>query len=267
MQDSSKVLMGSTASSDRNASEVFASDPATFLAGLAVRRKSDSTLSVAKADGEWAGVSLGRSLSNHKKTAVLRCGLSVPMLAELKRARCTVTISSYANLVSGTPDTLAVAGVTFTAQSSAVTLGQATFRAATSNNATATSLAAQINAHATASALVIAVASNATVKIYAKSGGAAGNDIAVAYTDNDTNVGITIAGLSGGKLDLGSDSPADINYATHGSAVYVNDSTGKADISDLGTVSGAIYKEAPLTGIDEDGNSVGAVLVDMVGGL
>ena len=38
-----------------------------------------------------------------------------------------VTISSYANLASGTADTLAVAGVTFTAQAGAATLGAATF--------------------------------------------------------------------------------------------------------------------------------------------
>lgn len=112
----------------------------------------------------------------------------------------TVTITSYANLVSGTDDTLAVAGVTFTAQAGAATLGEATFQAATDNDTTAASLAAQINAHATASALVEAEAAGAVVTITAKRAGAAGNDIAVAYTDNDTNVGLTLGGLSGGKL-------------------------------------------------------------------
>jgi hypothetical protein len=97
-----------------------------------------------------------------------------------------------------------VAGVSFTAQAGAATLGAATFQAATSNEATATSLAAQINAHATTSALVEATVDGAVVTITAIEAGADGNDIAVAYTDNDTNVGATLAGLSGGNLSGGS---------------------------------------------------------------
>lgn len=117
------------------------------------------------------------------------------------QAQGTATISSYANLLTTTPDTIAVAGVTFTAQSGAVNLGDATFRAATSNDATATSLAAQINAHPVASLHVIATALAAVVTIKAVDAGSAGNDIAVAYTDVGTaSVGITLAGLTGGKL-------------------------------------------------------------------
>lgn len=119
---------------------------------------------------------------------------------EADQAEGAFTVSSYANLVSGTPDTVTVAGVAFTAQSGAATLGTATFRAATSNDATATSLAAQINAHATTSALVVATAQGAVVTVQAKLAGSAGNDITASYTDNDTNVGGSWAGLSGGKL-------------------------------------------------------------------
>jgi len=268
-QDSTKVLFGSTISSDRAPTQVIDSDPATYKEGLAVRLKSDSTLSLVKADGEWLGVSLGKSLSNIKATAVLKVGRGVPVQAELKRARGTVTITSFANLVSGTPDTLSVGGVSFAAQSGAVTPGQATFRAATSNNATAASLAAQINAHATAGALVVATVSGAVVTIWGISGGTAGNNVAVAYTDNDTNVGLTLAGLSGGKIANGSDTYSDIDYATLGSLVYINDSTGKADVAALGTVSNAVYRSAPLQGQFDDitASSVPAVLVDMVGGL
>lgn len=112
----------------------------------------------------------------------------------------TVTISSYANLVSGTDDVVTVAGVAFTAQTGAATLGDATFQAATSNDATAISLAAQINAHATTSALVEAEAASGVVTITAIEAGAAGNEIALSYTDNDTNVGASVSGanLSGG---------------------------------------------------------------------
>jgi len=116
----------------------------------------------------------------------------------------TITISSYANLVSGTDDSITIEGVTFTAQEGAATPGATTFQAATSNDATATSLAAQINAHATIGDLVSAVAVGAVVTLTALADNAwDGNDIDVSYTDNDTNVGITLAGLSGGKLSGG----------------------------------------------------------------
>jgi hypothetical protein len=121
-------------------------------------------------------------------------------------ARGDVTISSYSNLVSGTDDTVTVGATVFTAQVGSVTPGGATFQAATSNNATATSLASQINAHATAGALVEAWAVEAIVYIRALSGGTAGNAIALAYTDNDANVGATVsaATLLGGAA-LGED--------------------------------------------------------------
>lgn len=121
----------------------------------------------------------------------------------LAQADGVVTVTSYANLVSGTDDTVTVAGVTFTAQAGAATLGDATFQAATSNDATAASLAAQINAHDDASALVIATVVGAIVTIKAKDSGSAGNEIDLSYDDNDTNVGITISGVTGGNLDGG----------------------------------------------------------------
>src|SRR5690606_24732818 len=64
------------------------------------------------------------------------------------QASGTVTISSYANLVDAGDDEITVGSVTFVASASAVTAGDATFQAATSDEATAASLAAQINAHA-----------------------------------------------------------------------------------------------------------------------
>ena len=115
----------------------------------------------------------------------------------------TVTISSYANLVSGTDDVITVGGVAFTAQTGAVTEGDATFQAATSNTATAASLAAQINAHATVGALVTAEADSGVVTITANESGWAGNDIGLTYTDNDTNVGAILTGLVANKLSGG----------------------------------------------------------------
>lgn len=105
-----------------------------------------------------------------------------------------VTITSFTNLVSGTDDSITVGATVFTAQAGAATVGTATFQAATSNALTAESLAIQINGHATAGALVEAVADGATVRLRAVNGGTSGNSIALAYTDNDTNVGATVSG-------------------------------------------------------------------------
>lgn len=116
------------------------------------------------------------------------------------KASGTVTITSYANLVSGTDDVVTIGATAFTAQTGAATLGTATFQAATDNNTTAQSLVDQINAHAVAGALVVASRSGAIVTIEALSAGSEGNAIVLGYTDNDTNVGATKSGttLSGG---------------------------------------------------------------------
>ena len=50
------------------------------VAGLAVRLKSDDTLSVTKADVELLGISVGKDLSDLGRTAVCRAGLDVPIL-------------------------------------------------------------------------------------------------------------------------------------------------------------------------------------------
>ncbi len=122
---------------------------------------------------------------------------------EETQATGTVTISNYANLLITAADTVTVAGVAFAAQAGAATLGTATFQAATGNNETAISLAAQINAHATTSALVTAVATTGAVLITAIEAGSDGNDIAVSYTDNGAEIGAVLSGLVGGKLSGG----------------------------------------------------------------
>lgn len=79
MHSSSTVYMGSTQSKIKDVDNM-AGDPATFQAGLCVHLKSDGTLSLASADGSKLGISLGRSLSIHKRTAICRKGLRVPVL-------------------------------------------------------------------------------------------------------------------------------------------------------------------------------------------
>jgi hypothetical protein len=225
-------------------------------------------LTVAKGSNQWVGISLGKSLSDIKKTSVLRAGSDVPLLLSLPKAYASVTVTSYANLVSGTPDSITVGATVFTAQAGAVTPGGATFQAATSNDATATSLAAQINAHATASTLVKASASSAVVTIAALSGGTAGNAIAIVYTNNDANVGATLANGTGGHLNSGSDDADDITYATKGSKAYIDDATGMATANQPGsTISDATYVSGVLTGVTESDTTSPACMVDIIGGL
>lgn len=122
------------------------------------------------------------------------------------KATGTFTVTSYANLVSGTDDSVTIDGVVFTAQAGAAVLGETTFQAATSNDATAASLAAQINGHAATAAKVVATVVGAAVTLTAVDYYSTGN-YAINYTDNDTNVGITKSGtaMTGGDgLSAGS---------------------------------------------------------------
>lgn len=78
MHNANQVLMGSTDSSDKSATN-YAADPADFPAGTAVRLASDGSLSVDSGDGQFLGVSLGESLSKTEKLSVCRSGLGVPL--------------------------------------------------------------------------------------------------------------------------------------------------------------------------------------------
>jgi hypothetical protein len=114
-------------------------------------------------------------------------------ITAISNEQACVTITSFANLVSGTADAVVVQGITFTAQAAAVCTGCATFQAATTNAATATSLAAQINAHACICCLVTATVACCTiVNILAD---AATTTLAASYTNNDCNVGATVTAV------------------------------------------------------------------------
>jgi hypothetical protein len=267
--DATKVVLGNISSSSKEISE-FLGSPVTYKAGLAIRLKSDDTISLLKADGQWLGVSVGKGLSDStKSTGIARDGLKVPVLLKLKQAYGTVEITSFANLVSGTDDVITVGATAFTFQAGAATPGQATAQAASSNAATATSLAAQINAHATAGALVTAYAVGAIVTIISKTEGAAGNEtIALTYTDNDTNVGLTIDDVVADELAGGSDDYEDIDYVAIAGKAYFDDVSGKVGPLTYGvTISDATFVSGVLTGIQEDGTLAPVALVDMPGGL
>lgn len=102
-----------------------------------------------------------------------------------------ITISSYADLISGTVDTFTIAGTVFSAQSGAASLGDATFQATTDNDTTAVSLSAQINGHATVSELVTASIVDNVVTIIAD---ASSYDMpSLVYSDNDSNSGASVS--------------------------------------------------------------------------
>jgi hypothetical protein len=138
-----------------------------------------------------------------------------------------VVITSFANLIDGTDDTVTIGATAFTAQSGAATPGDATFQAATSNEATATSLAAQINAHATAGALVRANAFGAMVRLRALAGGTAGNSVVLTYQQLGTGIGATVTGS--GTLEGGT-----------ASATYEDDREAICEIIKDSTVAGCV---------------------------
>lgn len=267
MHSASRVQLGQVPSSAKRIG-TFNSDPGTYLAGLAVRQSSVAgALTLLKSAGQLLGVSVGASLSDTKKTSVVFDGLDVPMRAHLKRSTGTVTITSVANLVAVTPDTVTIGGQAFTAQAGAATPGSPVFQASGTTAQTATSLATQINAHVATAAKVFAVANAAIVTLYAVVEGAGtGNDVTTTYEQLGTGTGATVeqAALAGGT-----DTISSIGYMTKGTKAYLNDTTGKLDIAMTGfsTVSDAIYVTGPLTGMDEAGADVAAGSVWIAGGL
>lgn len=75
MHSATKVQMGTTRSSFKNVDN----RAGAIAAGLAVRLKSDDTITTALADGSLLGISLGRSQSDTSRTAIVRKGTQVPI--------------------------------------------------------------------------------------------------------------------------------------------------------------------------------------------
>lgn len=76
---SAKIQMGQINSNIKKVVNK-AGAPATFLAGLCVHLKSDDTLSLAVADGQKLGISLGRSGSDISRVPICTDGTKVPIL-------------------------------------------------------------------------------------------------------------------------------------------------------------------------------------------
>lgn len=241
LHDASKVLMGSHGSSDFLASP-YAADPASFPAGRAVRGKNDGGLSLISTDGSLVGVSMGKSLSDHKKTSVCRSGNRVPL-----------ELSGFAFLTKGdltfyTKRNVAVAIEfldTGSAGSEAITVtgdddaGWLISISGEDGASTATEIKAALDAKAEAVALIATV----------------------------------ITGTAGtAQSDFASDD-IDGAVAVIGQAVRVSNADGKA-VASGGTLTGAFYESAALSGVSETFGPAGsaevivpAAQIDMVGGL
>lgn len=120
-----------------------------------------------------------------------------------EHAEGQITITDFADLISGTADRIQVGSVEFIAQAAAATPNTATFQANASNEATALSLCNQINSHDDTKNIVRARCIGAVIYLRAKQGGVVGNTIALLYDENDTNIGATVSGS--GTLEGGSD--------------------------------------------------------------
>lgn len=119
------------------------------------------------------------------------------------QAQGVFTVSDYTHFTQSGIDTITINGVVLTAQTGAVVAGEATFQATTSNNATASSIASQINAHATLKNVVIATVVDNVITVKVKEGGSAGNLITAIYTNNGGTAGGAWTGLVSGKLSGG----------------------------------------------------------------
>ncbi len=73
------IYMGSSQSKEKTVDN-YSADPATYKAGLCVHLTSGGALTLTAASGSKLGISMGRSLSDTKRTAVCRKGLRVPVL-------------------------------------------------------------------------------------------------------------------------------------------------------------------------------------------
>lgn len=234
-----KVLLGSTQSSDREIT-CENGDPATFPAGVAVRRASDGGLSLAS--GALIGISAGRSLSEVAKTAVIRAGLRVPL---------RLTDDSVAS-------SLVVGDLTFTAKKGGADGDNITIALvddATAGDETVDVVGEDIVIHmedgaSTAQQIYDAIqASEAALELI---------DVEISGTAGDPQSAAAEAPLTGGVDGFA--------YVVKGAAVEVDSSTGLA--VDSGSATGAVYVSGVMMGVDPITKAeVPVALVDMPGGL
>jgi hypothetical protein len=214
-------------------------DPATFKAGLAVRRATTGALQLADdAVAPLIGVSLGPSLDETKKTAVARTGNFIPIrlkndAAGVKIGDITFTSKLFGVLGNAVSITLADTGTGDTAIVTVV--DNAISVAIDGGTTTTTTIKTAIDAHVEASKLV---------------------SVAIDGGDEAATVSpATITLLTGGS-----------DYAVPGTVVKIDDVSGEASVD--GDATAATYISGTLTGIDAADNSeVPAAYISLPGGF
>lgn len=234
LHNASKVLMGAVGSSDHDVS-CEPSDPASFPAGRAVRRASTGALSLSSGAGQLIGVSLGRSLSDTKKTAVCRVGNKVPMelagWAFLVKADLTFFTKRNVAVAIEFLDT-GSAGAEEASVTGDDEDGYVISLSMEDGVSTATQCKAALDAEEDVAALIDTLIS-----------GTAGT-AQVDFAEDDIDGVISVVGV----------------------AARVSNTTGKA-VNAAGTLTGASWASGVLTGVAEDASEIPAALLDMGGGL
>ena len=237
--DASKVLMGTTRSSDRDVTPE-SGDPSVILAGRACVRDSNGDLSLDGTDGELIGVSAGPSLSDEgKKVAVVRSGLRVPMEVAkyLIKGNLTLISKVRAPLTIAFTDTV---------------------------SASAEAGTATVNEDGSID-LVLAIEGGTSTATQCKT--ALDSDLGdYLETQIESGEGSTAqAAFAEDDIDL-------VDHAVIGAAVLVSAETGMA-IPSGGTATNAVYSSGNLTGVVPNNDlliaptEIDACLVDMAGGL
>ncbi len=242
MHNASKVLLGSHGSSDLVAT-CEPGNPATFLAGLAVRRNTSGNLSLAT--GRLIGVSLGISMSDTEKTSVARTGNFLPIqltdegvFASLVKGNLTFTALEKGAAGNDISITFVDAGagaveVEVTDTDIVVSMDDTAL-----TGSTATAIKAAIDANEDAAALIsVAIASGQEATVQ--------DDFTI---DN---------------LENGADS---FPYVVVGQPLELSATTGKAVSNDV--LTGAVYVSGVIKGVDPITKAeVDVALIDMGGGL
>lgn len=146
------------------------------------------------ADGTLAVYVGGERVAVSVTTSDTPTTIATALAAAIGRPASGDVIFDYIGLGAG--DNYTVGGVTFVGTVGAVTPGAATYSVDGPDGAQPVSLAAQINAHATASKLVTATVNTDVVTVRARVGGSTGNAIATTTTDA-VNLAVSGATLSG----------------------------------------------------------------------
>jgi hypothetical protein len=241
--DPTKVAMGTTVSNIRTVTEEKG-DPATFKAGLFVRRASGETglQLAAGSNAALIGVSLGSGLIDIKRTAVAREGLGIPVLLE----------------DDSTPASRKIGDITYTSK-----------LRGTEGNAISITLVddtedGSANVEVDGLDIIVNIETGVTVA----------EDISLALAAHDEAFALIDAEVDSGDEDVAQSAASKQNltggdngdsHITEGGVVEINTTTGKA--TESGTETGAVYsKSGALTGVYEDGTTARVALIDMLTG-